>query len=318
MATKKSYEKEIKVEKTNIQRYHNAIYNNGSYAFNGFGENLYFKSDRTEKLDSNFRRSNGESLKGYGLEIETECWSISNSLVYGTFLQNYLFNIFPKHLFKIQQDMSLRGGNVSGECISQVMTQEFVRNHYANFKAMYDSFQDFDISCSRTGHCGMHINISNALFGKTKEEQMENINKFYYLINKHYTLFKNLYLRKCTDYCEQMRVSKDYAKSLTERDYNSMASHSCCLNYSHFQDGRIELRLPSGQANFNDFRNTMELTFHLVNVIKILTWEQLDNIEEIFKNCNEFVLQRLEQKGNLNLSTLRKIRENVKVSKNIK
>ena len=58
-----------------VQSYHEggSYLDNESYAFQGYESNKYFTSDRYIKLDENFNRPDGKPLKGYGLEIETEC-----------------------------------------------------------------------------------------------------------------------------------------------------------------------------------------------------------------------------------------------------
>ena len=48
-------------------------------------------------------------------------------------------------------------------------------------------FPAFGISAdSKNTHCGMHVNVSLGLLGKTRDEQAEAARKLYYIINKHY------------------------------------------------------------------------------------------------------------------------------------
>lgn len=75
--------------------------------------------------------------------------------------------------------------------------------------------------------------------------------------------------------------------------YNMPSSHYNACNYSHYPEGRIELRLVGGQKNFPCFRNTMESVFHLVEAVKILKWEDLDDLVKIFSGCNQYVADRI-------------------------
>ena len=65
------------------------------------------------------------------------------------------------------------------------MTKAYIRNHYRDFKYMFEKAEAFGISCVRTGSCGMHTHISNFCFGRDKKTQDEAIRKFLYIINKH-------------------------------------------------------------------------------------------------------------------------------------
>ena len=282
---------------TNVQGYHQGSFN-GNYAYQGYKANKYFTSDRYINLDENFNRPDGKPLRGYGLEIETECYGIDNETVLAEVYDKVIFSHFPDGLFKMQHDGSLRG-NTSAECITQVMTREFIRNNYANFKLMYNTyFKAFDISCDRSGHCGMHVNISNALFGRTQAAQETAIKKLLYIVNKHYNLFCALTNRDMghTVYCGKMREysTKDGAKNADM--INMPSSHYNCFNGSHYPEGRIELRIVGGQKDYGCFRNTMESVFHVVEAVKNLSWNDCDDVTKIFAGCNQYVFDRLNTK----------------------
>lgn len=279
------------VRRGNLQGYHAGGYGE-EYAFRGFTKNLYFTSDRTIDCNENFERADGKALKGFGLEIET---GFVLSTIRNTTAQNILSNImatavfstFPAHLFKQQTDCTISGT----ECITQVMTKEFIRNHYKDFKTMYnDLFPMFGIKCD-DGQCGMHVNISVGLLGTTAKIQEENCKKLYYIINKHYDFFKAaLYRVGSTAYCRQMA----YANAKTMNVHCMDSSHGNCFNGSHFDAGRVEIRLVGGQKNFACFRNTMEVIFHLVGALKSLSWKQCDDLVAIFSRCNQYVYDRIK------------------------
>lgn len=294
-----------------IQSYHEGDWN-GNYAYQGFGVNKYFTSDRFIKLDENFRRPDGKPLQGFGLEIETECTGVRNQTVLAQVFSKIIFDMFPADLFKMQRDGSLQGDS-SAECITQVMTREFIRNNYANFKAMYNTyFPAFGISC--TANCGMHVNISNAVFGNKTESQEEAIKKLLYFVNKNYSLACKLFHRDTsrTYYCRQMAqyTTKEACKAANLSHMPS--DHGVAFNMGHFTEGRIELRIVGGQRNYGCFRNTMETVFHVIDACKRLSWKDMDDMTKVFDRCNRYVLDRLVTMcdAEIDYDTLRAIRMN--------
>lgn len=270
----------------------------GNYAFQGFRANKYFTSDRFIPLDNAFRRPDGKPLKGYGLEIETECRGVRNVQVLAEVFDKIIFPAFPADLFKMQHDGSL-GGDSSAECITQVMTKEFIRNNYAAFKLMYDTyFPAFQISCAASGNCGMHVNLSNALFGRSEEAQQVAIKKLLYLVNRNFSFFCALTNRDIshTIYCGKMHQYSTVNGARNADLYNMPSDHSNCCNFSHFPEGRVELRIVGGQSTFPCFRNTMEAIFHVIEAVKKLSWSDLDHIEKVFAGCNQYVFDRLNTK----------------------
>ena len=295
-----------------VQGYHEGRTTIENYAFNGFVSRKYFTSDRTIALDENYNRADGKPLKGYGLEIETECNGISVQTIYAEMLEKIIFPHFPADLFKMQNDGSL-GGETNAECITQPMTKEFIRNNYANFKLMYDLyFPAFSVSCSRSGNCGMHVNISNACFGRTVENQATAIRKIYYIINHHFGAMCHLLKRRTdrTTYCARMTAVKNECKTMELSGRNS--SHGVCFNLGHYDSGRIELRLVGGQPNFPGFRNTMESVFWLIERVKTITWDDCDDLVKIFSGCNQYVCDRIKSDlynvGDISITDYEKIR----------
>lgn len=302
-----------RVNISSVHGYHEGGYGE-SYAFAGFESNKYFASDRPILLNENFLRPDGASLKGFGLEIETECWGIRNWRALADILMKVVFTVFPHDLFKLQHDSSLgvcdsnNDEALGVECITQVMTKAFIRNHYKDFYAMYDRyFDEFDFSCSRSGNCGMHVNVSNAVFGDTEEKQIEAIRKLHYFINKNYNFACKLFKRNPdrTYYCEQMYYADARAMGIRG------GSHGTCMNYSHFRSGRIEIRLVGGQPDYNAFRNTMECIFFLCDRVRKISWEDLDDMVKVFDGCNQYVAKRLRYCG-LDYSVYEAITRNVK------
>ena len=253
--------------------------------------------------------------KGFGLEIETENFAISNSDVLIKVYKNMVFNMFHEDLFKYERDGSLCSG-LGCECITQVMTKEFIRNNYAKWKELFNRFEMVKTSATQSGNCGMHVNISNSAFGRTKEVQYEALRKLYYIINnKFYKLMARCFNRDLSHcgYCRQTSYNP-LDKNQWERYILQDTSHGNSMNYSHIKEGRVEIRLVGGQNNYNCFRNTMEVVFHLVERVQTIAKKDLDNIVEIFKGCNKYVYSRLERcknEGYLSEADYNKIGENV-------
>lgn len=278
---------------TAVHGYHEgSSWGSEDYAFQGFQSNKYFTSDRYIPLTTSFDRVDGKPLKGYGLEIETECNSIANPTVLAEVLNKVVFPHFPADLFKLQRDGSLEGRS-SAECITQIMTKEFIRNNYANFKLLYDTyFPAFQISASASGNCGMHVNISRGAFGRSEEAQSQAVRKLYYIVNHHYDLCCALFYRdrRRTNYCGRMPYEIDYVKAMPMQQE---CSHGVSFNLGHWDAGRIEIRLVGGQKNYACFRNTMEAVFFLVDRVKDLSWADVDDLVKIFSGCNKYVYDRL-------------------------
>lgn len=296
-----------------VNSYHARTDCSVNYAFQGWQSNKLFTSDRCIKLDDDFNRADGKPLQAYGLEIELICNSISNTTVLAEVLNKVIFAHFPADLFKLQSDCSL-GGQSSAEAITQVMTRDAIRNMYPAFKAMYnDYFPAMDITAGHSS-CGMHVNISNGLFGKTEATQTEAIRKLYYIINSRFALSCDLFRRRrdATDYCGRMNASKEYVQHMDLAD--QPCSHGVCFNLGHFTEGRVELRLVAGQKDYGAFRNTMETIFHLINAVKRLSWKECDDPEAVFSGCNQYVFNRLNTmcREHFTAAQLRNIRATVK------
>lgn len=272
-----------------------------NYAFDGFDAgNYYINSDRKIKLNEHFQRADGQPLQGYGLEIETVCDGIVSDPALAEVYRKIVFPVFKfgDVQFKMQEDCTLRGHKSSAEVITQVMTKSRIRNDYAAYQTMFDVyFPAFQISAdSFRTTCGMHVNISNACFGTDIQKQQEAIRKFYYFVNKHYDFSLCMFYRdpQRTGYCGQQPY--DIARNivLEGNDIGQWHGGPSAVNLSHYDAGRIELRIVGGQKKYYTFRNTMECVFWLVERVRTASWQDLDSIVKMFKGCNQYVLKRLE------------------------
>ncbi len=283
-----------------VNGYHsNRVATRRNYANAGFiGGNKYFTSDRyialREDAGGALVRPDGKALSGYGLEIESECRGISNEAALATILMSHVFDVLPDGLFKLQSDCSLRGDSTA-ECITQVMTEAFIRNHYAEWKYIYDSaFPRFGVSCG-SANCGMHVNISNAVFGRNVDQQSEAIKKLFYFIHRNYQFCCVLFNRNRTrtGFASPV-IGPDRAREYVRiHSVDGLGVHGDALNTSNFIKGRVELRLVGGCGSFGAFRNTMESGFWVIKRVRALSWRDMDNLVKVFTGCNQYVFDRL-------------------------
>lgn len=304
--------KEAREERTvNIAQV--AGYHHGN---NQYEKHLVFASDRPNEADATYHLMKDGSLPAMiGIELETECWGIKSSTIYANLLRDVVFKVFPANLWKIESDCTLDGGDVGAECITQPMTKAFIRNHYRDFKAMYEYFRSFGIDPARSGNCGQHAHISLTCFGRNKATQDEAIRKLFYIVNRHYDLICALLFRRQDrqDWCGRM----DYTQAWTMDLNNMPGSHGNGCNYSHYSHGNVELRIPGGQKDYPCFRNTMESIFHLIEASKSISRKDCDDITKVFAGCNQHVFDRLRsycyERGTISTEQLDAIQQTVKM-----
>ena len=310
---RKEAKKQKSVTIARVQGYHGGHGQlTSNYAFRGFNGNWYFNSDRKEDLveiDGQIMRKNGQPLSGYGLEIEVECSGTMNQTILAEVCDKIIFPVFKfgADMFKMQNDCSL-GGDTNVEIISQVMTKSRIRNDYSAYKALFQKyFPAFGIKAdSYETSCGMHVNVSNAVFGKDEEQQSDNIRKLFYIVNRHYDFMLRLLYRDPhkRGWCSQM----DYSDAKTLDLHNASGSHGNCMNLSHFPEGRIEIRLVGGQKDYYSFLNTMESVFFLCERVKSLKWADLNDLGKIFKGCNQYVYKRIDTECSAFIDSVQKLR----------
>ena len=314
---KQATKKALNVNMEGIQRYHQGgnYSNPEAYVSAGYegGKFYLFTSDRKIEIDTaTGKRSDGKPINGYGFEIESTCDGVCSDDMWVKIFNAMIAPAFPRGLFKAQSDGSL-GGRSSAEFITQPITKEGIRNMYRSFQAMFDNF--FPQFAASSGHvsCGMHINISSALFGDDKARQDEAIRKLYYFINKNFNLACVLFRRnpQHTTYCGRM----DYTEARTMELSGHSSDHYVCFNLGHYDAGRIELRIVGGQPSFQAFRNTVETCFHIVARAKTISWNKIDDMNAWFRGCNQYVYDRLSRACNAGVfdrATLEKVYGTVK------
>lgn len=307
-----------KADTRRIDGYHQRDFEANNYAQCGWKNRCYYASDRKQILEDvrgNWLRPQNKRgvrppMEGYALEIETVNDSIDRQSVHDAVIRTMALNVFEPDMFKLQHDGSL-GGKTSGECITQVMSREYIRNNYARFKRFWDESLPAIGSTADHITCGMHTNISMACFGETQNAQVEAIKKLTYFVNANYRLMCILMKRNPsrTGYASYMDdwTNLDFVRGHNGEPDWSNTGHNVSCNWAHIYESpataRFELRLPGGQANYITFRNTMEVIFHLVQAVKSLSWSAMQSVEKVFAKCNKYVLQRLHDAVGLELTT---------------
>lgn len=317
---RKDARQNIDANLTRTQRYHEggSWSDSQAYARMGYenGFNLYTSDRRIPILEDLQTLETGKPVRGYAPEIEMESESIISDDALANVLKFVAFPHFPAHLFKVQHDGSLgyqigERPNSAGEygewncppintgtaeAIAQPATKEGIRNMYKAYKALYnDIMPAFGISCTKSGNCGMHVNISIGCFGATDKTRADAVRKLYYLVNRRYRLFFSLFNRDTsrTEYCRPDRYTDGRSVDL----HGAPSDHHCAFNLGHYDAGRVEIRAVGGQENYACFRNTFETIFHLVERVKSIPWDKLDDDVAVFAGCNQYVLSRLKSHG---------------------
>lgn len=278
--------KEKKAERTaNIKMmsgYHARQGEERNHANSFEGGAKYFASDRAKAL------SEVATAKGYGIEWEMTSSLTSDGTVLATILNSEFSAHLPQNFFKFEHDCT-----VDIECVSQIGTKAFYRNHYASFKAIYKYLRVIQTGPNFGGtNCGMHVNISIANFGKTEAQQKANLMKLHNWINRSeesYTFACKMLHRDLnrTRWCGKMHP--DFL--------DACGSHGYCMNYSHMDEGRasrVEIRLVGAQKTFPAFRNTMETIFWLVKQSKELSADAWSDPIKLWSGCNQYVFDRLQ------------------------
>jgi len=263
-------------------------YHHGTYE-----KRRVFASDRPNDATRDYRLVKDNSLPAmYGIELETEAFGITSSTTYANLLKQVCFQHFHNDLWKVESDISLRGADVAAECITQPMTRAFIRNNYRNFQAMYEMFSAFGIDNARTGDCGQHCHISATCFGRTPGTQNDAIRRFFFIVMRYFKTVCTMTCRNVsnTHYCQRAMPSLAYEMRLDDQ-----FDHYCAVNLSHYSRGDIEFRVPGGQPDFESFRATLETVFQLVDAAKNLTREQCNDIRNVFRGCNQYVLDALRR-----------------------
>lgn len=268
---------------TQINSYHAQSDYTVQRANDFIGGARYFNSDRSVPLNE------VENAKAITIEWEMTSNLTQDGNILATILKPELERLMPKNFFKFERDCT-----VDIEVVAQCATKEFWRNHYAEMKAIYSYLNTIQTypNARRGASCGMHVNISVACFGKTREQQLKNIMKLHNLINldmKHYKFMCDMFHRD--------RTQTAYCGKMTANELPPYNDHSNSMNYSHLDEGtasRLEIRLVGAQQTYGNWRNTMEVIFHLIKKCKELNENDfVNNPIKLWSGCNKYVYDRL-------------------------
>ena len=285
---------------TNMASYHARQGSESNHANSFQGGAKYFASDRAKDL------RDVETAKGYGIEWEMTSRLTQKGDILATILNAEFSNHLPNNFFKFEHDCT-----VNIECVSQIGTKAFWRNHYASFKAIYKYLNVIETGPNfGSNTCGMHVNVSIANFGKDERTQKANIMKLHNWMNASESNYRFA--------CAMLRRDinrTDYAGRMTPNRLGCGGyTHSYCMNYEHMNEGRasrVEIRLVGAQKTYGAFRNTMETIFWLVNQTKNLSAKDWENPVKLWSGCNQYVFDRLKDHFT-DAETLEEIRRNIK------
>lgn len=289
---------------TNCNSYHGTFDSTAQHQANAFYDGAkYFASDRAKSL------YDVTMPKGYAVEWEMTSNLTSDSTILATILNSEFKAHMPENFFKFERDCT-----VDIECVSQIGTKAFWRNHYAGMKAIYKYLKTVQTypNANRKS-CGMHVNISIANFGKDEATQIANMAKIHRWINateENYQFARAMVHREGSTQWSG-RMNPDYL--------DRGGSHYDCMNYSHLEEGtasRLEIRLVGAQQTYGNWRNTMETIFWLVKQSKELSAKDWNNPVKLWSGCNQYVFDRLTDAvaiyGTINAADYETIRANVK------
>lgn len=298
--------KTIAHEAIRVSGYHSGTRNGYTEAAGncGFSGGLFFyASDRRHAVAPGYEpsetmKARGLRVSGYGLEVEMVNPAISGDVL-ANVTKSYVFGAFDSALWKFESDCT-----VDLECISQVMSHEFIRNNYAAFHQL---FKRLAICGGTTDdpRVGMHINISLSQFGRTSEAARTAAAAFWALMSR--PEWDALFCA-ATNRRESART---YCGRVTSEEYDTSNSHGRALNYSHIDEGsgRVEFRFVAGQRDFRGFRDTMELIFFAVKRIKSIKNPLTVTPAQFFRGCNKYVVSAL-RRVDLTPAELREIAQN--------
>lgn len=223
-------------------------------------------------------------LDGYGLEIECESTAIRDSNTLAWVIRNSAMALFPDDFVKFESDGSLV--DTSTEMITQCFDKEFFYSHLEDWEALFDEvFPRIGVNNWRSKNAGMHTSVSFNQFGRDKGRLL----KFIGMIGceENWPFWVKFFGREEYEnhYYEDGSGNPKVFYTLWDDVYDELRTHSAFVNLCHFDTGRVEFRLPSGCASFAQFKAYLEMTFHLVELSKTISWDDVTNLKKIFENA---------------------------------
>lgn len=254
-----------------------------------------YHTHKNSGLQVKFGAKDGETFKGYGLELEVEMGSNSN---YSTSeVSSEVHKLLGDHAY-FEHDGSLYNGF---ETITRPHTKEEL------FKLEWDKILEtyIDMECkSHIGnHCGLHIHASREVFGDTKDEQDDNIAKLIFFTEYYWDDYVKFSRRSNPNrwssryFSEDVIIREDDIKNLTKSYQNRY--HAINLNNKN----TVEFRIARGTLKYTSFMATLDFTIKLAENASKISWEDVTNLDKWFDGMSDNTKEYLKYRNAFNGKT---------------
>lgn len=132
----------------------------------------------------------------------------------------------------------------------------------------------------QTRTCGLHVHISKKAFGRSSEEQENNISKLLFFVEKHWNEIVKFSRREqaaIDQWCRRYGYEKN-PKDIYEKTYGAERYHA--INLRNYQT--VEFRIFRGTLKYNTFIATLEFIEEIVDfvcstdeeIIDLISWSE--------------------------------------------
>ena len=227
---------------------------------------------------------------GLGFELEVET-SHDNRMYEGKVAYNLIPSCgFEPNELRYAHDGSL---NYGFEIISEPHTVKDFWSKTDKWCEMLDYLKRNHYTSHKSGRCGLHIHVSRAMFGKTKEQQNKAIAKILAFYHDNFEELQTISRRADLEYCGEnywaytnpsgykKNVPNKYRRWKTSVDEHTegIDNHYCAINNSN--KNTVEFRLGRGTLNSLSFLAWIDLTLTLVKNAKRISYEKLDSNDRV-------------------------------------
>ena len=227
---------------------------------------------------------------GLGFELEVE-----TSPDYRQFEGKVAYNLIPFCSFEPNELRYAHDGslNYGFEIISEPHTVKDFWSKTDKWCEMLDYLKRNHYTSHKSGRCGLHIHVSRAMFGKTKEQQNKAIAKILAFYHDNFEELQTISRRADLEYCGEnywaytnpsgykKNVPNKYRRWKTSVDEHTegIDNHYCAINNSN--KNTVEFRLGRGTLNSLSFLAWIDLTLTLVKNAKRISYEKLDSNDRV-------------------------------------
>lgn len=227
---------------------------------------------------------------GLGFELEVET-SHDNRMYEG----KVAYNLIPSCSFEPNELRYAHDGSLNNgfEIISEPHTVKDFWSKTDKWCEMLDYLKRNHYTSHNSGRCGLHIHVSRAMFGKTKEQQNKAIAKILAFYHDNFEELQTISRRTDLEYCGEnyweysnpsgykKNVPNKYRRWKTSVDEHTdgVYNHYCAINNSN--KNTVEFRLGRGTINSLSFLAWIDLTLTLVKNSRRISYEKLDSNDRV-------------------------------------